>query len=159
AGLAGQEIEDVMIRVMLNLNKEAARVMSLFNVHACTDVSGFGLLGHLREMLGANLTALLSYQQVPILEQVWDVLNYGGVSSGTHANARHLQQEVRWDASLSPHQQLVLFDSQTSGGLLIAAPEDTAQALVAKLREAGTLASAVIGQVKKRVGKAIEIML
>ncbi len=70
-GIAGDEVEEVMIRVMLELNKDAAQVMSLFDVHACTDVSGFGLLGHLREMLGSDLTAVLNYEQIPILPQVW----------------------------------------------------------------------------------------
>jgi selenide,water dikinase len=156
-GIAGEEIEEVMIRVMLELNKDAAQVMSSFNVHACTDVSGFGLLGHLLEMLGSDLTAVLSYEQIPILPQVWDVLKYGGISSGTHSNALYLRDEVRWDKSLTPQQQFVLFDAQTSGGLLIAAPEDVAPALVAKLGEVGTLASAVIGRVENRESVVIKI--
>ncbi len=131
--------------------------MSSFNVHACTDVSGFGLLGHLREMLGSDLTAVLSYEQIPILPQVWDVHKYGGISSGTYSNARYLRDEVRWDKSLTPRQQHVLFDSQTSGGLLIAAPEDVAPALVAKLGEVGTLASAVIGHVENRESVVLKI--
>jgi selenide,water dikinase len=156
-GIAGEEIEEVMIRVMLELNKDAAQVMSSFNVHACTDVSGFGLLGHLLEMLGSDLTAVLSYEKIPILPQVWDVLKYGGISSGTHSNALYLRDEVRWDKSLTPQQQFVLFDAQTSGGLLIAAPEDVAPALVAKLGEVGTLASAVIGRVENRESVVIKI--
>ena len=156
-GIAGDEVEEVMIRVMLELNKDAAQVMSSFDVHACTDVSGFGLLGHLLEMLGSDLTAVLSYEQIPILPQVWDVLKYGGTSSGTHSNALYLRDEVSWDKLLTPQQQLVLFDAQTSGGLLMAAPEDVAPALVAKLREVGTLASAVIGRVENRGGVVIKI--
>lgn len=156
-GIAGNEVEEVMTRVMLELNKDAAQVMSSFDVHACTDVSGFGLLGHLLEMLGSHLTAVLRYEQIPILPQVWDVLKYGGTSSGTHANALYLRDEVSWDKSLTPQQQLVLFDAQTSGGLLMAAPEDVAPALVAKLGEVGTLAAAVIGHVENRGGVVIKI--
>ena len=156
-GIANDDVEEVMIRVMLELNKDAAQVMSAFDVHACTDVSGFGLLGHLLEMLGSDLTAVLSYEQIPILPQVWDVLKYGGASSGTHANALYLRDQVSWDKSLTPQQQLVLFDAQTSGGLLMAAPEDVASALVAKLEEIGTLASAVIGRVENRGGVVIKI--
>ncbi len=156
-GIAGEEIEKVMIRVMLELNKDAAQVMSSFDVHACTDVSGFGLLGHLLEMLGSDLTAVLSYEQIPILSQVWDILKYGGISSGTHSNALYFRDEVRWDKSLTPQQQFVLFDAQTSGGLLMAAPEDVALALVAKLEEVGTLASAVIGRVENREDVGIKI--
>ena len=156
-GIAGDEVEEVMIRVMLELNKDAAQVMSSLDVHACTDVSGFGLLGHLLEMLGSDLTAVLSYEQIPILPQVWDVLKYGGTSSGTHSNAFYLRDQVSWDKSLTPQQQLVLFDAQTSGGLLMAVPEDVAPTLVAKLEEVGTLASAVIGRVENRGGVVIKI--
>lgn len=156
-GIASDEVEEVMIRVMLELNKDAAQVMTSFDVHACTDVSGFGLLGHLLEMLGSDLTAELRYEQIPILPQVWDVLKFGGTSSGTHSNALYLRDKVSWDKSLPPQQQLVLFDAQTSGGLLMAAPEDVAPALVAKLREVGTLASAVIGRVENRGSVAINI--
>jgi selenide,water dikinase len=156
-GIAGEEIEKVMIRVMLELNKDAAQVMSSFDFHACTDVSGFGLLGHLLEMLGSDLTAVLSYEQIPILPQVWDILKYDGISSGTHSNALYFRDEVRWDKSLTPQQQFVLFDAQTSGGLLMAAPEDVALALVAKLEEVGTLASAVIGRVENREDVGIKI--
>lgn len=156
-GIAGGEVEEVMTRVMLELNKAAAQVMSSFAVHACTDVSGFGLLGHLLEMLGSGLTAVLSYEQIPILPQVWDVLKYGGTSSGTHSNALYLRDDVSWDTSLTPQQQLVLCDAQTSGGLLMAVPEEIVSALVAKLGEVGTLASAVIGYIENRGGVAIRI--
>jgi len=156
-GIAGGEVEEVMTRVMLELNKAAAQVMSSFAVHACTDVSGFGLLGHLLEMLGSDLTAVLSYEQIPILPQVWDVLKYGGTSSGTHSNALYLRDDVSWDTSLTPQKQLVLCDAQTSGGLLMAVSDEVATALVAKLGEVGTLASAVIGRVENRGGVAINI--
>ncbi|WP_425808208.1 selenide, water dikinase SelD [Desulfitobacterium sp. Sab5] len=157
AGIAEEKIEEVMIQVMLKLNKEAAQLMSLFNVHACTDVSGFGLLGHLREMLGSNLTAVISYEHVPILHQVWDILKYGGISSGTHSNARYLRDEVKWDGILTTQQQLVLFDSQTSGGLLIALPEDEAKDLLAKLLEVGTIDTAVIGYIENRKTVPIKV--
>lgn len=157
AGIAGEKIEEVMVQVMIKLNKEAAQLMSLFNVHACTDVSGFGLLGHLREMLGSNLTAVISYERVPILSEVWDVLKYGGISSGTHSNARYLRDEVKWDGILSTQHQLVLFDSQTSGGLLIALPEDEAKELLAKFLEVGTIDAAVIGYVENRKSVPIKV--
>lgn len=157
AGIAEEKIEEIMIQVMLKLNKEAAQLMSLFNVHACTDVSGFGLLGHLYEMLGSSLAAVISYERVPILHQVWDILKYGGISSGTHANARYLRDEVKWDGFLTTQQQLVLFDSQTSGGLLIALPEDEAKDLLTKLLEVGTIDAAVIGYVENRKSVPIKV--
>jgi len=154
-GIVSAEIESVMTKVMLELNRSAAEVMTSFPVHACTDISGYGLLGHLYEMLSpdlTDLTAVLSYKEIPILPQVWDVLKFGAVSSGTHANARYLQERVTWDDSVSPQEQLVLYDALTSGGLLIAVPEAVASALIFGLQQAGTLAAAPIGRVVKRHG-------
>lgn len=152
SGIVGEEIEAVVTGVMLELNRSAAEVMALFPVHACTDVSGFGLLGHLNEMLNSELTAVLNYSEMPILPQVWDVLKYGGVSSGTHANARYLRDQVRWEGSFSPQEQLVLFDAQTSGGLLMAIPEEAAPSLISALQKAGTLAAAPVGRLEKSQG-------
>ncbi|MHB1652570.1 MAG: selenide, water dikinase SelD [Desulfitobacteriaceae bacterium] len=152
SGIVGEEIEAVVTGVMLELNRSAAEVMTSFPVHACTDVSGYGLLGHLHEMLSPDLTAVLSYSQVPILPQVWDVLKYGGVSSGTHANSRYLRDRILWEKSLSPHEQLVLFDAQTSGGLIMAVSEEVAPALISSLQKAGTLAAAPIGRFERFQG-------
>ncbi len=152
SGIVGEEIEAVVTGVMLELNRSAAEVMALFPVHACSDVSGFGLLGHLNEMLNSELAAVLNYSEIPILSQVWDVLKYGGVSSGTHANARYLRERVRWEGSFSPQEQLVLFDAQTSGGLLMAIPEEAAPSLISALQKAGTLAAAPVGRLEKSQG-------
>lgn len=157
SGIVGEEIETVVTNVMLELNRGAAQVMTSFPVHACTDVTGFGLLGHLNEMLSSELTAVLNYRKMPILPQVWDVLKYGGVSSGTHANARYLRERIQWDGSFSPQEQLVLFDAQTSGGLLMAVPEEAASDLVSALENAGTLAAAPIGRLEKLPGLPIII--
>ena len=152
SGIVGEEIEAVVTGVMLELSRNAAEVMASFPVHACTDVTGYGLLGHLNEMLSPELAAVLSYKEMPILPQVWDILKFGGVSSGTHANARYLRDRVKWAGSFSPHEQLVLFDAQTSGGLLIAIPEEAASGLIAGLKKVGTLAAAPIGRIAKRQG-------
>ncbi len=157
SGIAGEEIETVVTTVMLELNRSAAEVMASHPVHACTDVTGYGLLGHLSEMLGSDLAAVLSYKEMPILPQVWDILKFGGVSGGTHANARYLRDRVKWEGSFSPQEQLVLFDAQTSGGLLIALPEEAAYDLISELRKVGTLAAAPIGRIEKRQGLPLMI--
>ncbi len=159
AGIAGKEVEDVMLEVMLQLNRKAAEVMSSFPVHACTDVSGYGLLGHLKEMLGSELTATLDYGRLPILPQVWDVLKYGGVSSGTHANSRYLREQVELEQSLSPHERLVLFDAQTSGGLLLAVPDEAASAVIDALHKAGVQPAAEIGRIEERQDFQLRVRL
>jgi len=157
SGIAGEEIETTLTAVMLELNLKAAKVMQSFPIHACTDVSGYGLLGHLKEMLSSDLTVMLDYGRVPILPQVWDILKYGGVSSGTHANARYLRDLVKWDESITPQEQMVLYDAQTSGGLLMAAPADVADSLISQLNQAGTLAADIIGYVYQRNDFPIEV--
>lgn len=157
SGIAGEEIEAALTAVMLELNLKAAQVMQPFPVHACTDVSGYGLLGHLKEMLSPDLTAILDYEKVPVLPQVWDVLKYGAVSSGTHANARYMRDLVKWEENITPQEQLVLADAQTSGGLLMAVPADMAQSLTAQLKHAGTLAAEVIGSIHSRKDYPIEV--
>lgn len=157
SGIAGEEIETALTAVMLELNLKAAQVMQAFPVHACTDVSGYGLLGHLKEMLSPDLAAILEYDKVPILPQVWDVLKYGGVSSGTHANARYVRDLVRWEESINPQERMVLYDAQTSGGLLMATPPDLAESLITKLNQVGTLAAHLIGYVSQRKDFPIEV--
>ena len=157
SGIAGEEIEAALTAVMLELNLKAAQVMQSFPVHACTDVTGYGLLGHLKEMLSQDLTATLEYDKLPILPQIWDILKYGGISSGTHANARYLRDQVKWAEKITLLEQMVLFDAQTSGGLLMAVPAEVAESLIAKLNQAETLAANMIGSICQRKDFPIEV--
>lgn len=135
------------VRVMSTLNKAAAEAMLEVGAHACTDVTGFGLLGHLHEMAHASgVGARVSLSQVPVLPQVWELVEEGFAPGGTHANRRFVEGWVMWDEALSLEQQLLLCDAQTSGGLLIAVPPGRAEALLAALRRRGTLAAAQIGE-------------
>lgn len=142
---------DVIERVtasMLQLNRVAAEAMLAVGVHACTDVSGFGLLGHLREMVEASgVGAKVSLNQVPILPEAWALVEQQAVPDGTHNNHQYLAEFVKWGRSLSPEAQLILCDAQTSGGLLMAAPPHRAPKLLKALRQAGVEAAAVIGEI------------
>ena len=157
SGIVGDEVEASLTAVMLELNLKAAQVMQLFPVHACTDVSGFGLLGHLKEMLNPDLSALLDYDKLPILPQVWDILKYGGVSGGTHSNARYLGGQVQWEEKITLFEQMVLFDAQTSGGLLMAVPAEVANSMISELTRAKTLAANIIGYIGKRKDFPIKV--
>ncbi|KJS48553.1 MAG: hypothetical protein VR66_13435, partial [Peptococcaceae bacterium BRH_c23] len=157
SGIVGDEVEAALTAVMLELNLKAAQVMQTFPVHACTDVSGFGLLGHLSEMLNPDLSVMLDYDKLPILPQVWDILKYGGVSSGTHSNARYLGDQVHWEEKITLLEQMVLFDAQTSGGLLMAVPAEVANLLISELTLAKTLAANIIGYVCKRSDFPIKV--
>ncbi len=120
--------EDTVARItaqMAALNRAAAEAMVAIGAHACTDVTGFGLLGHLHEMaLASGVAAEIDGRRVAVAPETWDLVARGAIPEGTRNNHRYLAERVDWDGA-STNEQIVLADAQTSGGLLIAvAPED-----------------------------------
>lgn len=136
------------IRVMTTLNRTAAEVLARFEVHALTDVTGFGLLGHLRNVTAASgVTAEVWSERVPVLPAARAYAAEGIAPGGTRANHKFLADWVTYAPSLSTEEQWLLCDAQTSGGLLAAVPNENAEALVAALTAAGTPAAAIIGRI------------
>jgi selenide,water dikinase len=117
-------------------------------VHAATDVTGFGLLGHLRNMTAASrVEAEVVLADVPVLDRAVAYVEAGIAPGGTHANARFLADWVEWGPGIEKPAQLLLCDAQTSGGLLLAVAERDADTLLAALKAAGTPAAHAIGRV------------
>jgi selenide,water dikinase len=142
------EAVDRAVRVMTTLNKSAAEAMVEVGVHACTDVTGFGLLGHLHEMTsGSGVAARISLQAVPVLPEAWALVKEGVCPGGTKRNRQALEGKVTWAPGITEEAQLVLCDAQTSGGLLIAVPKAKSPTLIAALQAAQTLAAARIGEI------------
>ncbi len=136
------------IRVMTTLNRAAAEVLEGYDIHALTDVTGFGLLGHLRNMTSASgVTAEVWSDAVPVLAAAREYVQAGIAPGGTHANARFLTDWVDFDPAVTKEARLLLCDAQTSGGLLASVPADQAEKLVAALRAAGCPAAAWVGKV------------
>jgi len=138
-GRAEEETIRKAVEVMSTLNKAAAEVMVQVGVHAATDVTGFGLLGHLYELTRASrVGARLSFRQVPVLPEVWDLARAGLVPGGTKRNLKFLMdsEAVRWAAAFEEVERLVLADAQTSGGLLIAVPKGRSARLLERLEKA-----------------------
>ena len=134
------------IRLMSTLNRGAAEAMSTFDVHACTDITGFGLLGHLRNIARASAcVAHVRLAGVPVISAAWDYVRGDLAPGGTHANWRFLRESVTYEAGIDEHAQLLLCDAQTSGGLLIAVAVRDADALLGALRARNTPCAAVIG--------------
>ena len=147
-GLASEAATASAVEVMSMLNRAGSEAMvGLGNVvHAATDVTGFGLLGHLSEMLGAgDVGVLLEADAVPVLDEVRDLAAEGVVPGGTRRNLASVESVVDWSEGFGDDDRLVLADAQTSGGLLIAVDGAHVDALQAALRERGTLAAARIG--------------
>ncbi|MGH7281415.1 MAG: AIR synthase-related protein, partial [Polyangiaceae bacterium] len=135
--------------VMSTLNRSGCEAMIDVGVHAATDITGFGLLGHLRNIVAASrCTAVVAFDRVPIIAAASEYVAGGIAPGGTHANLRFLADWVDFGALGKP-QQLLLCDAQTSGGLLIAVEEKKAERLVRALSERGTLCAAVIGHVEE----------
>jgi selenide,water dikinase len=137
------------IRVMTTLNASACDAMCEVGVHAATDITGFGLLGHLRNVAKASgLRAAVWLEEVPVLEQAWDYVRSGIAPGGTHANWRFLNDWTDYEADVDKAQQLALCDAQTSGGLLVAVAPEKVDCLVEALRGRGALCAAVIGRLE-----------
>jgi selenide,water dikinase len=136
------------IRLMSTLNRDACDAMLEVGVHACTDVTGFGLLGHLRNVCAASgVSARIAFEAVPVIEAAREYVAAGIAPGGTHANLRFLADWVTWAAEVTREEQLLLADAQTSGGLLMAVAPGRADALVAALERRGTPAAAVVGTI------------
>lgn len=137
------------IELMSTLNRGAAEAMTEVGVNAGTDVTGFGLLGHLRNVTaGSGCGAVIRADAVPVAEQARRYAHAGIAPGGTHANWRFLQEWVSYPASLEKEEQLILCDAQTSGGLLMAVDPSRADALVAALRDRDTPCAAIIGELE-----------
>ena len=145
-GLADEATAQEAIALMAALNRDAAEAMVEVGVSACTDVTGFGLLGHLREMTaGAGVDAVVYADRVPVLGAAWTFAGAGVVPGGTRDNLAFVEPHVDWDEAISEVQKLILADAQTSGGLLIAVGRERLDTLLAALAERGVVEAAHIG--------------
>jgi selenide, water dikinase len=136
------------IAVMSQLNRDASGVFARAGAHALTDVTGFGLLGHLRNLVAASgVTASIANDRVPMLAAAQEYVRQGIAPGGTHANRRFLSSSVSYDSDIAEYEQLLLCDAQTSGGLLGAVPVDRAESVVGELRSLGATSAAVIGSI------------
>jgi len=135
------------IDVMTSLNAGARDAALEVGVHAATDVTGFGLLGHLREVcVASGVGAVVDSAAVPVIDGVWELLAAGMVAGGTQRNHAFVAPDVSF-GDAPELEQLLLADAQTSGGLLLAVPADRAERLCASCKENGTQVAAVIGEV------------
>ena len=147
-GLASADVIKRVTQLMATLNREAAEIMSRYPVHACTDITGFGLLGHVAEMVsGMPFGIRLMSRQIPMLPEAFEYAGMGLVPAGAYKNREFRECMVDFDPSVDRLVQDILFDPQTSGGLLISVQQDRAGDLVSELKDKGIDEAAVIGEV------------
>lgn len=136
--LADEPTRRAAVEVMTALNDRAAGIMFSLGVSACTDITGFGLLGHLYEMLSASGVGGLVYlKDVPVLEQVRALAEIGLIPGGAYRNLEYLKEWLRWDEDIDETDRLILADPQTSGGLLMAVSRKRADEAVSAMRAEG----------------------
>ena len=152
---------DNAIEIMSALNRAPSEAMMRVGVNACTDVTGFGLLGHLSGMMeGRGVSARINFGSVPQIDGAWDLLERDIAPGGTHRNLDSLADVVSWDPGIDDNMKLLLADAQTSGGLLISVASQERDELLGELASAGVETVAVIGEVVSRdsaSGKRIEV--
>jgi len=147
---ASPEVSDRAIQVMTTLNGPASEAALHVGCNACTDVTGFGLLGHLREMtLASGVGARVCASAVPVIDGVMDLIARDLVPGGTEANLDNLMTlgAVEWASGVAPETRLLLCDAQTAGGLLLSVPPDRVGEMIDALTAAGVLTAADIGEI------------
>jgi len=155
--LTDEQLERVM-KVMATLNKYAAEAMDAYHVNACTDITGFGLLGHVSEVAkGSNVGIVIVNNQVPVLAGTRELAEEGIIPGGTKSNHRWLKDCIHYAESIDEIAQYILCDAVTSGGLLISIPEADAPSLLADLTAKGVEA-AEIGYVTEEHACEIKVV-
>jgi selenide,water dikinase len=140
---------DAAARSMTTLNKAAAELMLECGAHGCTDITGFGLIGHLAEMAaGSGTDVEIVWDDIPLLPGVLELVGQGVVPGGVERNRESSGAAVKLGKGVEQSMLDVCMDAQTSGGLLIAVPKKKADALLARLHKAGVAEAAVIGKVR-----------
>ena len=148
AEMAASDLTERVTRLMAALNRDAARIMRGFDVNACTDVTGFGFLGHLAEMIeGAGVGARVAAHSVPIIAEALEFASMGLIPAGAHNNRLFRENMIDIADGVPRERMDVLFDPQTSGGLLISANRDAADDLVQALKEEGVGDACLVGEV------------
>jgi cysteine desulfurase len=145
-GLVDEDTVREVNNLMATLNRASAEAMVEVGVSACTDVTGFGFLGHLREMSsGAGLDVEIHFDRVPILEAASNLISADVIPGGTRDNLAYVEPHLIWSEDISTPQKLLLADAQTSGGLLIAVPAEKLEKLLRALASRGVEPTAHVG--------------
>lgn len=147
-GLLDDETEKEAVQSMVTLNRKASEVALEVGVNACTDITGFGLIGHLVEMIKrGNVGAKIYYSLVPLLPRTEEFSKMGVNPPGTRRNRKFYGDKIELMEELPEWKLWILFDAQTSGGLLISTPPQKAEGLLKRLLEEGVEKAAIIGEV------------
>nr|WP_275050962.1 selenide, water dikinase SelD [Helicobacter sp. MIT 05-5294] len=162
ANMLDSKVADKISRIMAALNRKACEIAKDFDIHACTDITGFGLLGHLSEMLNPKINIHLDSQSIPLVEEAIEFAKMGIIPGGSCGNERaikHLCEFRLKSDSKFRDLEILLFDAQTSGGLVFALPQGQVKMLLERLKEAGIESAQMIGVVESRVDTLTQVRI
>ncbi|WP_239056456.1 selenide, water dikinase SelD [Helicobacter apodemus] len=160
AGKLSSTMQDTIAKIMATLNQKAAQIAQKYPIHACTDITGFGLLGHLYEMCNTNITLCLYSQEVPILKEAIEFAKQGIIPGGSYANEKSIKPHCHFKLGKdSPYRglEILLFDAQTSGGLVFALPQKEAFLLKKELIDNGLEHTNIIAEARIKSSFPLEI--
>ncbi len=155
--VASNELIDMVTQLMRTLNQDAAEAMTRYPVSACTDITGFGLLGHLAEMItDASVGIRLDSQVIPLIPGTLDFAKQGFIPGGAFNNKAFRSPQVKPEVHIDPLLVDIFFDPQTSGGLLMGIAKNASENLLDELKTNGVSSAAIIGEViSKPAGKIV----
>ncbi len=157
-GKTPEDIEQLAIESMSLLNKSAAKVVSEFPVNSCTDVTGFGLLGHLSEMtIGSKTNAEVYYNQLPFIKGLFNLPIEELIAGGTRHNKSFVEDRVSYSTDFNELEKLIINDAQTSGGLLVSIPEKYAGDFLKRCKEKGLENASIIGKMTEKGNGIIRV--
>ncbi len=158
AGVVDEETVARLTKCMATLNNKASELMQEVGVHACTDITGFGLIGHTAQLARNSQVGInISSASIPLLPGIEGFARQGLCPGGLHRNREFYSTAVIIDSKVPGHLQDILFDAQTSGGLLISLAPRKAELLLNKLRQAGVEDAAIIGDAASEPGGMVTI--
>ena len=157
-GLVSEEAYRRCVQVMSYLNKDAGQAMLKVGVSGCTDITGFGFLGHASEMAAASSVTLEIWSdKLPVMDESLELAKMGMVPGGAYRNRDYLEGKVKWSQDIPLEIQDILCDPQTSGGLLIALPENKADRLLEELAQTNKTPYALVGRVIEQKSYLVEV--
>ena len=158
AGLASGDTCRKVTTIMATLNRTAAEVISGFNISACTDITGFGFLGHVSEMIVATDVGVhIDTAKIPVITEAVEFASMGFVPVGAHKNREFRQDMVTAEPGFDPVMRDILFDPQTSGGLLVGCLEKDVEPLLQRLHDRGVEEAACVGYVNESRANTIQL--
>lgn len=159
ADLVNEKVINEAVEIMAYLNKDACEAMQTVGVNSCTDITGFGLLGHALEMAeGSDVTIEIWSDYIPIIKESIELARMGIIPGGAYRNQEYVGDKVIFINEIRQEIKDILFDPQTSGGLLISVAEDKSDKLLSLLRQSNKTSFSIIGKVKEKDKKPLEII-